>query len=322
MAAPKIIAVCGATGAQGGGLMEAILSDPNGGFVARAITREPSKAMAQALAARGAEVVQAELDDVESLKRAFAGAHAVYGVTAFWDYFSAAREQSQAKNIADAARQADVEHVIWSTLEDTRDYMQADDTRMPILQAKYRVPHMDGKDEANAFFQGVPTTFLVTTFYWDNFYAVGLGPRKGADGQYEWALPVGNSKVVGIAVEDIGRAAYGIFKAGTPYIGKTVGICGEALTAPEMAAKITEVTGLGPIRYNAVTPDEFRAANTKETDEMGNMFQVFRDFPGEFQAKRSAEVARQLNPQLQSFDQFLAKHKDQMIAAMNTAPAW
>ena len=322
MADQKIIAVCGATGAQGGGLVEAILSEPNSGFVARAITRDPSKAGAKALAARGAEVVQAELDDVESLKRAFAGAYGVYGVTAFWDYFSAAREQSQARNIAEAARHADVQHIVWSTLEDTRKYMAADDTRMPILEGKYRVPHMDGKDEANASFQGLPATFLVTTFYWDNFYSVGLGPRKGSDGQYEWALPMGDSKLVGIAVEDIGIVAYGIFKAGASYIGKTAGIYGEALTVREMAEKISQATGLGPIRYNAITPDVFRSAHTKETDEMGNMFQVFRDFPQEFQAARSSEVARQLYPRLQSFDQFLAKHKDQMIAAMNAAPAW
>ncbi|MHB8619885.1 MAG: NmrA family NAD(P)-binding protein, partial [Chloroflexota bacterium] len=270
-----------------------------------------------------AEVVRAELDDVESLKKAFAGAHGVYGVTAFWDYFSAAREQSQARNIAAAAKHAGVKHIIWSTLEDTRQYMKADDTRMPMLEGgKYRVPHMDGKDEANAAFQGLPTTFLVTTFYWDNFYAVGLGPKKGADGQYEWTLPVGDAKVAGIAVEDIGNVAYGIFKAGDTYVGKTVGIFGEALTASEMAEKISKVTGLGPIRYNAIEPNDFRRYNTKETDEMGNMFQVFRDFPTEFLAKRSAEVARQLNPRMQNFDEFLAKNRAKMEAAMNAAPAW
>ena len=119
----KIIAVVGSTGQQGGGLCHAILDDPAGGFACRAITRDPSKEKAQALAAKGAEVVRADLDDVESLKQAFAGAYGVYAVTNFWEHFSAEKEKAQAKNIADAARSAGVKHIIWSTLEDTRKLM-------------------------------------------------------------------------------------------------------------------------------------------------------------------------------------------------------
>src|SRR6186997_657349 len=234
MADKKIIAVTGATGTQGGGLVRAILADPNSGFSVRAITRDPNKDKAKALAAAGAEVVQGDLDDVESLKKAFAGAHGVYGVTNFWEHFSGEKEKAQAKNIADAAKAAGVKHVIWSTLEDTRNLMKADDKRMPMLQEKYRVPHFDAKAEANAYFEGVPTTFLVTSFYWDNLYSFGLAPKKGDDGVYSWTFPMGNSKLAGIAAEDIGKVAYGIFKAGQQYIGKTVGIVGENLTISEI----------------------------------------------------------------------------------------
>ena len=104
-------------------MVRAILADPNGGFAARAITRDPNKDKAKALAAKGAEVVKADLDDVESLKKAFAGAYGVYCVTNFWEHFSAEKEKAQAKNIAEAARAAGVKHVIWSTLEDTRKLM-------------------------------------------------------------------------------------------------------------------------------------------------------------------------------------------------------
>ncbi len=224
MADKKIIAVVGSTGAQGGSLVEAILSDPNRGFVARAITRNPTNDKARALAAKGGEVVQADLDDVESLKKAFAGVYGVYAVTNFWEHFSGEKEKAQAKNIADAARAAGVSHVIWSTLEDTRNLMRAEDKRMPMLQEKYRVPHFDAKAEANAYFKGLPTTFLVTSFYWDNLYSFGLAPKKAADGQYEWTFPMGDSKLAGMAAEDIGKCAYGIFKAGQQYVGKTVGI--------------------------------------------------------------------------------------------------
>src|SRR5678815_208263 len=166
----KIIAVVGATGVQGGGLARAILADPSGGFSVRAITRDPNKDAAKALAAKGAEVVSANLDDVESLKKAFAGVHGVFGVTNFWEHFSAEKEKAQAKNIADAARAAGVKHVIWSTLEDTRQFMSPDDKRMPMLQGKYRVPHFDAKAEADEYFKGLPVTYLVTSFYWDNLY--------------------------------------------------------------------------------------------------------------------------------------------------------
>ena len=227
MADKKIIAVLGSTGSQGGGLCRAILADPAGGFACRAVTRDTSKDKAKALASSGAQVVKADLDDVESLKKAFAGAYGVYAVTNFWEHFSGEKEKTQAKNIADAAKAAGVKHVIWSTLEDIRKFMKPDDKRMPMLQQKYRVPHFDAKAEANAFFSGVPTTFLVTSFYWDNLYMFGLAPKKGQDGQLAWAFPMGTAKMAGIAAEDIGKVAYGIFKAGNEYIGKTVGITGE-----------------------------------------------------------------------------------------------
>jgi uncharacterized protein YbjT (DUF2867 family) len=321
MADKKIIAVVGSTGAQGGGLVAAILSDPNGGFSARAITRDPSKDKATAMASKGAEVVKADLDDVESLKKAFAGAYGVYAVTNFWEHFSGEKEKTQAKNIADAAKAAGVKHVVWSTLEDTRNLMKADDKRMPMLQEKYRVPHFDAKAEADAFFEGVPTTFLVTSFYWDNLYSFGLAPKKGADGQYEWTFPMGDSKLAGIAVEDIGKVAYGIFKAGQQYVGKTVGILGEALTISEMGEKISKGLGVGPVRYNAVEADLYRSFGFPGADEMGNMFQMYRDFAKEVLGARSVELARKLNPELQNFDQFLAKNKSKIEPAMNPAPA-
>ena len=80
--------MAGATGAQGGGLARAILGDPNGGFAVRAMTRDVNSDKAKELAKRGAEVVAANVDDLESMKKAFRGAHAAYCVTFFWDHFS------------------------------------------------------------------------------------------------------------------------------------------------------------------------------------------------------------------------------------------
>jgi uncharacterized protein YbjT (DUF2867 family) len=319
MADKRIIAVVGSTGAQGGGLCRAIVADQSGGFACRAITRDPSKDKALVLAAKGAEVVMADIDDVETLKKVFAGAYGVYGVTNFWEHFSAEREKAQAKNIAEAAKAADVKHVIWSTLEDTRQFMAPDDKRMPMLQEKYRVPHFDAKAEANAFFVGVPTTFLVTSFYWDNLFMFGLAPKRGPDGAYTWALPMGNEKLAGIAADDIGRTAYGIFRAGPQYIGKTVGILGEALTIDEMSRKIEKGLDISPVKYHAVDADAYRGLGSPGADEMGNMFQVDRDFATEMLSNRSLDETRTLNPRLQSFDQWLANNRDKVLTVTQAA---
>jgi uncharacterized protein YbjT (DUF2867 family) len=314
MANRKVIAVIGATGAQGGGLARAILADPDGGFACRAITRDPGQDRARALAADGAELVTADLDEVESLKQAFAGAYGAYCVTNFWEHFSGEREKSQARNMAEAARAAGLRHVIWSTLEDTRRLMVPGDTRMPMLQEKYRVPHFDAKDEANAHFAGLPVTYLLASFYWDNLHRFGMGPKKGEDGRYSWAFPMGDKRLAGIAAEDIGKVAYGIFKAGRQYIGKTVGIAGENLTLDQMSEKLSK--GLGIVaQYHAVEADVYRGFGFPGADELGNMFQVYRDFEKEVLGARSIDVTRSLNPSLQTFDEWLSGNKSRIQLA-------
>jgi len=308
----KIIAVVGATGAQGGGLCEAILKDPEGGFTCRAITRDPGKEKAAVLAARGAEVVAADLDDVESLKKAFTGAYGAYCVTNFWEHFSAEREKQQAKNQATAAAAAGVKHVIWSTLEDTRALMSPDDRRMPMLQEKYRVPHFDAKAEADMHFAHLPTTFLITSFYWDNLYSFGLAPKKGEDGVYSWAFPMADKRLAGIAAEDIGQIAYNIFKAGPAYIGRRVGVASEFLTIEQMGTQLSKALGTGPIQYHAVSADAYRGFGFPGADEMGNMMQVYRDFEKEVTGARDTELTRKIHPGLLTFEQFLAKHKDKI----------
>jgi uncharacterized protein YbjT (DUF2867 family) len=322
MADKKIIAVLGATGSQGSGLVSSILADSNGGFAARAVTRDTSKDKAKAMAAKGAEVVKADLDDVESLKKAFAGAYGVYAVTNFWEHFSGEKEVAQAKNIADAARAAGVKHIIWSTLEDTRKLMAADDTRMPMLQGKYRVPHFDAKADADEFFKGLPVTYLMVSFYWDNLYLFDLAPKKDKDGVYSWAFPMGDAKLAGIAKDDIGKAAYGIFKAGSEYIGKTVAIAGEHVSFADMSEKISKGLGIGPVKYTALDANLFRSFGFPGADEYGNMFQVYRDFEKQVNAVRSVEETRKLaGGSVQSFDQWLANNKDAVKAKTEPAPA-
>jgi uncharacterized protein YbjT (DUF2867 family) len=310
MTEKKIIAVVGATGAQGGGLVRAILSDPNGGFIARAITRDANSAKAKALAELGAEVVTADVDDVESLKCAFAGAYGAYCVTFYWTHFSPEKELAEATAMAQAAKHAGLRHVIWSTLEDTRRWVPLSDPRMPTLNGKYKVPHFDAKGEADRAFTdlNVPTTFLLTSFYWDNFIHFGMGPRKGPDGRLAFTFPMGDKKLPGIAAEDIGRCAYGIFKQGARLVGKTVGVAGEHLTGAEMAAALTKALGQ-EVHYQAVPPEVYRGFGFPGAEDLGNMFQFKRDFNEAFCGARNLDVSRELNPSLQTFAAWLERSK-------------
>jgi uncharacterized protein YbjT (DUF2867 family) len=302
----KTIAIVGATGAQGGGLARAILDNPTGPFKARVLTRDPTGTAARQFADRGAEVVAADVDDPASLRRAFEGAWGAYCVTFFWQHFSPDKEMAQAKAMADAARAARLQHVIWSTLEDTRVLVPLSDNRMPTLQGRFKVPHFDAKGESDRFFEGLPTTYTLASFYWDNFINLS-GPRRGPDGKLTLALPIGDGPMAGIAAEDIGRCAYGVFNRSAQYVGQRVGFAGEHLTGVQMAAALGRALKQEVV-FAAVPPDQFRAMGFPGAEDLGNMFQFYRDFAGEVNGIRDVARSRSLNPSLLSFEGWLARH--------------
>jgi uncharacterized protein YbjT (DUF2867 family) len=306
----RIIAVVGATGSQGGSVARAILSDPENAFAVRALTRKPSSGRAQALARLGADVVYADADEIESLNAAFAGAFGAYCMTDFWGGSGdPEHERLQGATMADAGATAGVQHVIWSTLEDTRRYVPLSDDRMPTLLGKYKVPHFDGKGAADEAFvrAGVPTTFYLTSFYWDNFlHFAGMGLRKDKDGELFLAMPLADKRLPGIAIEDIGLCALGIFKE-TCSAGQTIGVAGEHLTGDQMADGLGRAIGR-PVRYVDVDPAVYRTWDFPAAAELSNMLQFKRDFQHVFCASRSVERSKQLNPALQTFDEWSARH--------------
>ena len=311
MAEEKIIAVAGATGGQGGSLVRAILADSDGGYRPRALTRDPSSDKARALSDAGAEVVAADIDDAENLRAAFEGAHGAFCVTFFWEHFSPEQEKRQARSMADAARSCGLEHVIWSTLEDTRDWIPLDDDRMPTLMEQYKVPHFDAKGEADQFFADLPATCMRTSFYWDNLIGFGMGPKRGEDGTLTFSLPMGDRKLPGIAVADIGRCAYGLFKTEEDFHGKTVGVAGDHLTGAQMAEALSRALG-EEVGYSAVPFDVYRGLGFPGAEDLGNMFQFKHDFEEVFCSHRDLQLARSINPDLQSFDTWLAANKEQI----------
>jgi uncharacterized protein YbjT (DUF2867 family) len=248
-------------------------------------------------------VEAADLDDESSLTKALAGAPGAYFVTNFWEHFSPDKEQAQARNLAAAAKHAGLKHVIWSTLEDTRKWVSLADPRMPTLMGRFKVPHFDAKGEADAYFRdaGVPTTFLLTSFYWDNLIHFGMGPKPMGE-KLAFTLPMADRKLAGIAAEDIGKCAYGIFRKGAETIGRTIGIAGGHPTGSEMAAALTQALGREVV-YNAVTPEQY------------NMFQFYAEFEEYFCGARSVEASRALNPELLSFDAWLARNAQRIPLA-------
>lgn len=305
----KLITVFGATGSQGGGLVKAILSDPGSEFSVRAVTRDINSDKAKELAALGAEVVVADIGDPEAVKKTMEGAYGAFCVTFFWAHYSPEKEAAEAKSMAEAAKATGLKHVIWSTLEDTRDYIPIEDDRMPTLQGKYSVPHFDGKGESDHFFTdaGVPTTFLLTTFYWDNMIYFGMGPKRGADGKLAITFPMGDKRLSGIASEDIGQVAYAIFKKGPSLVNEYIGIAGEHITVADMAKSLSKALG-EEVVYNAVTPAQFRSFGFPGADDLGNMFQFYQEFEQIFSDKRKIELVKSLYPNLQSFDQWVTKN--------------
>ncbi|MET8976928.1 NmrA/HSCARG family protein [Streptomyces sp. NPDC004539] len=312
MSGKKVIAVAGATGAQGGGFVRAALADPESGFAVRALTRNPDSPAAKELAALGAEVVRADFTDEASVREAFEGAYGAFLVTNFWAHMSAAAETAEVEALVRAAKEAGLRHVVWSTLEDTRELLPLTDERMPVLQGEYNVPHFDAKGAANRLFTeaGVPTTFLNTTYYFQGFLGP-FAPKRGDDGVLTLTLPLADGKLLsGVDVADIGRTAFALLKGGERHIGETVGLAGDHLTGAQYAEKLSTVYG-ETVRFQSVPYDVFRSLGIPAGDEIGNMFQYYGDFDQEFTGARDLVRLRELNPELRSFDAWLAENAAQ-----------
>jgi uncharacterized protein YbjT (DUF2867 family) len=284
-----LIAVVGATGAQGGGLARALLRDPAQRFMVRALTRQPSDRAARALVQAGAEVVAADLDRPGTLTEALAGAHGLFAVTNFWEHFSPERELRQAAHLARAAAQAGVCHLVWSTQEDTRGG-----------PGPWRVPQMDAKGQADAFFLALPTTCVLPSFYWDNLIQLGLHPQRGADGRLRWGLPTGQAPLCGIAAEDIGACVATLFLRGPGCAGQRIGLAAEQLGGGQMAQVLSEVLG-EPVWHEAITPEAFGRQPFPGAPEMAAAFAYQQAEGTPYRATRAPELARALHPALLDF---------------------
>jgi uncharacterized protein YbjT (DUF2867 family) len=296
----ELITVFGATGRQGGGVVRALLA--RGGWRVRAVTRRPGSNATRSLAALGAEVCGADIDHPETLAAAFSGAWGAFCVTNFWEHGDALRELRQADHLAAAASAGGVGHVIWSTLEDSRGEPQPGD-RAP-RHGRFRVPHMDAKAQADACFidRGLPLTRLLTSFYWENFIEMGMGPQRAADGRLELAMPLGDALLPGIAVADIGHCAATLFEREP--VAQPIGIAGEHLSGAQMAHRMAAAIG-EPVRWRDVPLADYAQLPFPGATELAEMFAYKQQANAALCAARSVTATRTLHPGLQRFDEWL-----------------
>ena len=170
--------------------------------------------------------------------------------------------------------------------------MKADDTRMPMLQGRFRVPHFDAKAaEADGTLPACRPRLSMVSFYWDNLYLFALAPKKDDKGVYSWAFPMGDAKLAGIAKDDIGKAAYGVFKAGPQHRQDRRDRRRARLVRRRHGREAQQGLGIGPVASAHVALDAnlFRSFGFPGADEYGNMFQVYRDFEKEVNAVRSVD---------------------------------
>ncbi len=215
----QVIAVVGGTGVQGGGVVDALLA--SGRFAVRVASRNPASDAARALAARGVEVVKADLLDAQSLRTLFEGAHGAFVVTNFWDPAQMQRETEIGAAAVKAARSFGVKHLVWSTLPDCE----------RISGGRFKVVHFSGKARVDAFVEaaGFPRhTFVHAPMYFQNFLE-RMGPQALPDGGRGWAVPMDPAARVmhsGDATE-VGRAVAAAFAAGDELPnGSHLAVCG------------------------------------------------------------------------------------------------
>jgi uncharacterized protein YbjT (DUF2867 family) len=245
----RSILVAGATGNQGGAVAERLL---DGGWQVRALTRDPSKPAARALAERGAETVQGDLEDEESLRQALEGADAVFSVQNFWEH-GAEREVRQGKALADAAMDAGVEHFVYSSVG------SADrDTGISHFETKRQI-----EDHIRKL--GLPATILRPVFLMENFEWPFYRPRI-LEGTLALPLPAGR-KLQMVACRDVGMFAAIALERGPEMIGQAIEVAGEELSGPEAAEVFERVLGR-PVQFVEAPLERIQAMNP----EVGDMW--------------------------------------------------
>jgi uncharacterized protein YbjT (DUF2867 family) len=303
MPTKKTILVTGATGAQGGSVAQALLQ--SGQYQVRVLTRRPQSDKAVALQESGAILYTGDFSDKESLKTAVNGCYGVFGLTNFWEHFE--KEYDLGINLIDAAAAAGVQHFVLHTLPDYN----------ALSGGQFPVPHCDMKAALKRYTKqkGIPATFLEVAFYYENFLTF-FPPTPDQFGNYQFGFPQGQTKLAMVSVADVGGIVNGIIAEPEAFIGRTVGAVGADGTCDEYAAAMTRILGL-PVHYNYIPRDLYASFGFPGAVELANMFEVQRLYIPNRQ--REQEESYRLNPGMQTFESWLMKNKEALLARMRPA---
>ncbi|CAE6406962.1 hypothetical protein ACGC1H_002277 [Rhizoctonia solani] len=289
-----IIAVCGATGFQGGSTVRHLLRD--GRFAVRGLTRKPESANARGLVAQGVEVVRADYDDVDSMIVAFKGCHGVFGVTDYFDAFE--RETQQGINIVDAAKVAGVKHMIFSSGAEN-------DPPVVILESKAR---------AATYLRasGIPWTVFTTSLYYTTLTLFDAFTRDPKTGGWRFYLPFPTDvPMAAISPRDIGAYITAAFTNPNEWIGKDMNIANEYITPRGFAEAFADVT-CSHVEITEVTREEFFAMEHKPFIlQAWGTFRWLIDQHDKNQPFYDVHLAKRLCPDNQSFRDFVKDHMEQ-----------
>ncbi|XP_078673669.1 nmrA-like family domain-containing protein 1 isoform X1 [Branchiostoma floridae x Branchiostoma belcheri] len=296
----KVIAVFGATGAQGGGVANALLEDTD--FEVRVVTRNASSDKARALQERGADVVQANYDDPGTLGPAMQGAYGAFVVINYWEHRDFHRAVMQGKAVADAAKSADVQHVVFSTLEHVQKI------------AGFPCQHFDSKALVDEYMTllNLPVTFVKYPFFYEN-YLKARKILKLEDGTYEIGYPMEGASLDGGSVADLGFAIRAIFKNRGQWLRRSVGFSADKLTIQQHAEILSKHLAPKVFKATEMTAEQFCKLGFPGAEDLGNGFKFCRIHA----SARSGELTRQLYPAVRNFDTWVADHKGALLEALD-----
>ncbi|KAG0308994.1 hypothetical protein BGZ98_005856 [Dissophora globulifera] len=293
----KLLVVFGATGQQGGSVINSVVNDPELSkiYKIRGVTRDPSAANAQALKQKGVEVVKGDADDHESLKRALQGAHTVFIVTVtIYDALIKLREFAQGKAIADIAVAAGAQYLIFSTLPDATNIAKG---------AVSNVLSFDVKFEIEEYIRTLPikSAFFAPGTFMQNFVTFS-SPHPAGDGTYS-TFPL--IDITG----DTGKFVGAILAEPDKYEGKVYCAATKFYTQAEIAQELSKATGK-TVKYQQVPVEVFKGFLPPGSgDTMVAMLQYIQDYGGYGpQSKELVEWSVQnARGKLSTFDEFLAR---------------
>ena len=277
----RVILVCGATGSQGGAVARRLLDR---GFRVRALTRDPQKPEARALADQGAEVVQGDMEDRSSIDRVLEGAYGVFSVQNFWET-GYDREVQQGKTVADAAKAAGIEHLVYSSVGSAH--------------RQTGIAHFESKREVEEHVLGIglPYTILRPVFFMQNWEWTREMILGGT-----FAQPFDPDKAFQqVAVEDVGAFAAMAFENSDRWVGREVDLAGDEQTMPEIAETFGRVIGR-EVEYYQVPWDQFEK-------QMGEEYAVMYRWFNEVGYEADIAALQQEYPELTTFERYLRSHR-------------